>query len=259
MRESEIIPTLDRRVSTCLKKAIASRRLLPGAKLGERELSDIFSVGRRTVRQCLLNVAASGLVTFEHNRGAFVRKPGLLEALEIYDSLTIIEQGIAVQLAGRLNSTIWDQLRQQVERQSEAIDTEQHELANNLGEGFHSLFVSFINNTLIRKMHAQVTERTFLLRSLCTTRFDQCNLLKDHQMLIDYLEQGRLKKALRLIEVHNRSVARGYMTNKTAHSYMPLHLALGPFVETKEEEADGNAFRPLQQRGSNLRSPRAIA
>ena len=70
-----MVPVSNRHVSSRVKKAIAARRLLPDDNLVERELSEIFYFGRGVVRQSPQNLAASGLVTIERNRGAIVRRP----------------------------------------------------------------------------------------------------------------------------------------------------------------------------------------
>ena len=57
---------------------------MPGAKLGERELSEIFDVSRIVIRQALVRLSEEGFVTIERNRGAFVIKPSLQDARDVY-------------------------------------------------------------------------------------------------------------------------------------------------------------------------------
>ena len=61
--------------------AIAERKLLPGARLKEEELCNIFSVSRARVRQALARLEVSGLVTLMPNRGAIVGR--VANAVEI--------------------------------------------------------------------------------------------------------------------------------------------------------------------------------
>ena len=75
-------------IATTICEAILSHRLVPGAKLGERELSEIFQVSRIVIRQALIRLSEDGLVTVERNRGAFVAKPSLAEAVEVFETLT---------------------------------------------------------------------------------------------------------------------------------------------------------------------------
>lgn len=227
-------------IAGILKRAILSQRLIPGAKLGERELSEEFGASRIVIRQALIRLANDGLVTIQRNRGAFVKKYTLQEAIEIYDALTAIEQGVAAQLAGKLDDAGWQELRSHVEMQTAAVERHDTAMADELGAGFHSLLVSLTNNRLVQEIHAQLVQRTHLLRSLHQSRFDYCNLLDEHAKIVDLLQRGRLKQVMELIDHHHHHVVRGYLMDFSGHPELSLHQALLPFLE-KWEEMEGQA------------------
>jgi len=224
-------------IAAVLTKAILDHRLVPGCKLGERELSEIFSVSRIVVRQALLRLSDDGLAQIERNRGAFVAKPGTQEALEIYDALTLVEQGVAAQLSDRLGPAGWAELRQHVERQRQAVEAGNDALADVLGQEFHTLFVRLSRNKVMQDIHAQLVRRTTLLRSLITSDFDYCDLLDDHARLIDLLEKGRLKKAMELIDLHHRRGVRGYIMDRAVFPELSPREALAPYLD--RPPADG--------------------
>lgn len=223
-------------ITAILTKAILDHRLVPGCKLGERELSEIFDVSRIVIRQALIRLADDGLATIERNRGAFVAKPSLQEALELYDALTLVEQGVAAQLSERLGPSGWNELRQHVERQRQAIEAENDALADLLGQEYHTLFVRLSRNKVMQDIHAQLIRRTTLLRSLIPADFDYCNLLDDHSRLIDLLEKGRLKPAMELIASHHNTVVRGYIMDRPAHVELTPRDALAPYLDTTRPE-----------------------
>lgn len=64
--------------------SIAERRLRPGVQLKEEQLASIFHVSRARVRQALTVLARDGLVTIIPNRGAFVCKPSVEEARDVF-------------------------------------------------------------------------------------------------------------------------------------------------------------------------------
>lgn len=226
---------LSEQISETLKTAILEQRLIPGTKLGERELAEIFGVSRIVVRQALIRLGTDGLVTIERNRGAFVSKPSLQEALEIYDTLTLLEQGVAMQLSERLDAAGWDKLKAHVALQSDAIDKGDHQLADELGQGFHTMFIALAGNRLLQDIHAQVVQRTYLLRSLYTSRFDYCNLLNEHAKIINLLERGRVKQAMDLIDAHHRHVVRGYVLDTSQYPTIELKDALQPYLTGDKE------------------------
>lgn len=234
-------------ITAILTKAILDHRLVPGCKLGERELSEIFKVSRIVIRQALIRLADDGLATIERNRGAFVARPSLQEALELYDALTLVEQGVAAQLSERLGPSGWNELRQHVERQRQAVDAGNDALADLLGQEYHTLFVRLSRNKVMQDIHAQLIRRTTLLRSLIPADFDYCNLLDDHSRLIDLLEKRRLKPAMELIASHHNTVVRGYIMDRPAHVELTPREALAPYLDQARPQTAARALEEMPQ------------
>ncbi len=228
------------KIADALRSAILSQRLVPGAKLGERELSELFHTSRIVIRQSLIRLSNDGLVTIQRNRGAFVKKYSIQEAMEIYDALTLVEQGAVAQLAGRLDATAWQRLRQHVLVQQAAVQNGDDAAADDLGSRFHSLIVSLTNNPLVQEIHSQLVQRTHLLRSLHQSRFDYCNLLEEHARIVDLMERGRIKQLMELIDHHHHHVVRGYMMDFSDHPQMTLQEALS-MAPADREDMDLNA------------------
>lgn len=229
------------KVADTLIRAIMDHRLAPGCKLGERELAEIFECSRFVIRQALARLADGGLVQVERNRGAFVARPSMQDAMEIYDALTLVEQGVAAQLIDRLGPPGWAELRQQIERQRSATNAGNHALADVLGQEFHSLFLRLSRNKVMQEIHAQLVRRTTLMRSLVTAEWDYCNLLDDHSRLVDFLEKGRLKQAMDLIDVHYRAVLRGYVMDRHVFTEVSAKEALRPYLSS---DGPGSTPRP---------------
>ncbi|PLU37285.1 GntR family transcriptional regulator [Sinorhizobium medicae] len=219
-------------IADILTRAIIDHRLVPGCKLGERELAEIFKVSRIVIRQALIRLADDGLAQIERNRGAFVARPSMQEAMEIYDALTLVEQGVAAQLSDRLGPA------------GQAIEAGNDALADVLGQEFHTLFVRLSRNKVMQEIHAQLVRRTTLLRSLISADFDYCNLLDDHQRVIDLLERGRLKQVMELIDAHHRSVVRGYIMDRQVFPELTPREALQPYIDGKIDKAP----KPLRKK-----------
>jgi DNA-binding GntR family transcriptional regulator len=244
-------------IADVLTRAIIDRRLVPGCKLGERELAEIFGVSRIVVRQALIRLADDGLAQIERNRGAFVAKPGMQEALEIYDALTLVEQGVAAQLSDRLGPAGWAELRQHVERQRQAVSAGNHALADLLGQEFHTLLVRLSRNKVMQEIHAQLIRRTTLLRSLITADFDYCNLLDDHSRIVGLLEKGRLKQAMELIDTHHRAVVRGYIMDRAVFPELSPREALAPYLGTQPGDGEDNGTGRRTEVKAEIKGPQA--
>lgn len=74
-----------------VRRAIAERRLVPGIKLTEDSLASLFNVSRARVRKVLLILARERIVKQEPDRGAFVRRPSVIEPRNILDARRLVE------------------------------------------------------------------------------------------------------------------------------------------------------------------------
>lgn len=213
-------------IAAAICEAILAHRLVPGAKLGERELGDVFQVSRIVIRQALIRLAEDGLVTLERNRGAFVAKPSLAEAIEVFETLTMVEQGVIAQLGNRRSFGLLTQLRGNVERQKTALARANEQLAGEFGLEFHDLLVALTRNRVVTELHAQLKRRARLLEALYHADFDHCQLCDEHERLVSFIDRRQWVRAQQLLDEHYRLVARGYRIDEEVLPVRPLHLAL---------------------------------
>lgn len=82
--------TVDR-IAKGLEAAILEGEFGDGARLDEGELSARFGVSRTPVREALGRLALSGLVEQRPRRGTFVRQPGPVELLEMFEVMAELE------------------------------------------------------------------------------------------------------------------------------------------------------------------------
>ncbi len=230
-------------IAATICEAILAHRLLPGAKLGERDLADIFTVSRIVIRQALIRLAEDGLVTVERNRGAFVAKPSLAEAIEVFETLTIVEQGAIAQLGNRSRIGHFSELRGNVERQKTALANGNEQLAGEFGVEFHDILVSLTRNRVVIELHAQLKRRVRLLEALYRADFDHCRLCDEHARIVGLIDRRHWTRAQQLMDEHYRLVARGYRIEDGAASGLPLALAFG--VHQAPRADDGTKQEPV--------------
>ena len=80
-----------------LRQAIIDGRLAPGARLTERELTEMMGVSRTVVREALRQLETEGLVAIIPNKGPVVRELTLNEAKDLYHIRAVLE-GLAARL-----------------------------------------------------------------------------------------------------------------------------------------------------------------
>ncbi|WP_181781748.1 GntR family transcriptional regulator, partial [Pseudonocardia pini] len=90
-------PPIREQVATLLRRAIVEQRLVPGQLLVERELCEMTSASRPSVREALRRLEAEGLVESRNGRGTFVTVVSPEVARQVYQVRASLE-GLAARL-----------------------------------------------------------------------------------------------------------------------------------------------------------------
>jgi DNA-binding GntR family transcriptional regulator len=96
-------PVTRGRVTEAIKEAIMRGDFVPGQRLVEADLSELFDASRASVRSALLELTHEGLVEKMQNRGARVRAVSLDEAIEISEVRMLLEALCAAKAAERID------------------------------------------------------------------------------------------------------------------------------------------------------------
>ncbi len=83
-----------------LEQLIITGAFVDGDRLDETRLSERFNVSRTPLREALQMLAASGLVQLVPHRGAYVRHPGVVEMVQMFEVMAELE-GMCGRLAAR--------------------------------------------------------------------------------------------------------------------------------------------------------------
>lgn len=106
---------LRQQVLDTLRQAIIDGRLAPGARLTERELTEMLGVSRTVVREALRSLESEGLVHVIPNKGPVVRELSMAEAEDLYQIRAVLE-GLAARLF------VEHATAEQIEQLSAALD-----------------------------------------------------------------------------------------------------------------------------------------
>ncbi|AVO38432.1 GntR family transcriptional regulator [Pukyongiella litopenaei] len=189
--------------------AIAEQRLPAGTKLGEKELSQLFSCNRANVRRALASLAAQHVVELRPNRGAFVSSPTPKEAQDVFEARRAIERTIARQAAGRASADEIARLRQNIsdEVRAHAAGNQPEELR--LSRAFHLDIARVAGNAVLERILAELTMRTTLILGLYGTG-EASNCAKDdHGSIVDALEAGDAERLVTEMDEHLKHLEAG--------------------------------------------------
>lgn len=174
-------------ITAQLADAVHEHRLKPGAKLREDEVSEVFGVSRTVVRQVLRALAFEGLLTIEKNRGAFVAKPTLKEAHEVFQARALLEPSTARAAAERTTPEDIALLERHIIEEHEALERGQSGLALKLSGDFHLEIARIADQQTIEQFLKQLVSRSSLVIALYWKRRSALCENNAHHALVDAL------------------------------------------------------------------------
>lgn len=207
--------------------AIFEHRLPPGTKLGEDRLAGIFGVSRARIRRVLPRLAHDGVVHLEPNRGAFVAKPTVQEARDVFEARRVIEPAIVQRLLRH------PERRALVARLHQHVTTEKRARAANdvraivrMSGEFHIMLADMAGNALFARAMRELATLTCLIIALYDKPSVPHCLGDEHAEIVDALAAGDGKRVTDLMVEHLTHVEDGLDLTVTEESPVDLEGAL---------------------------------
>ncbi|WP_168797685.1 GntR family transcriptional regulator [Aliishimia ponticola] len=199
---TESTPATAEQIAAQLTEAVHEHRLQPGAKLREDEVCEIFGVSRTIVRQALRSLEFEGLLTIEKNRGAFVSKPTLKEAHEVFQARALLEPSTARAAAERANAADIGLLEQHIEAEHAALDRDEAGLALKLSGDFHLEIARIADQHTIEQFLRQLVSRSSLVIALYWRRRNALCESNAHHALVEAMQNRDGDNAEELMKGH---------------------------------------------------------
>lgn len=186
-----------------LLEAIFEHRLPPGTKLGEDRLAAIFGVSRARIRRVLPRLAHEGVVRLEPNRGAFVARPTVSEARDVFEARRVIEPGIVERFVlQRDRKTPVARLRQCVAAERRARAGGNVRGIVRLSGEFHILLAEMAGNVLLARIMRELATLTCLIIALYDKPSVPSCLGEEHAEIVEALAGGAAPRAVKLMTEH---------------------------------------------------------
>lgn len=191
------------RAAAQIESKVLAGELEPGAKLNEQAMAQQLGVSRGALREALRSLEASGLIEVIPNRGAFVRRMSLQDALHLYD----IRAGLA-RTAGRLVSTrITAQelealfaMHMAMTQACKADDLDDYHRRN---LQFHQQLTNCTGNPRLQRLDSGIAKELglFMRRSVFTSASARRSCF-EHGEMLDALREGDADRAASAYEAH---------------------------------------------------------
>jgi DNA-binding GntR family transcriptional regulator len=198
-------PTAEK-IADHLTEAVHEHKVLPGMKLSEDEVGEIYSVGRTVVRQALRRLAHDGLVTIERNRGAFVAKPTIKEAREVFEARALLEPRITHAAAERSTDADIALLHRHIDDEHAAVHAGNSGMALKLSGQFHIEIARIADQKTIETFIRQLISRSSLVIALYWRRRNALCESDAHHALVDALHAHNGEAAAELMREHLRDL-----------------------------------------------------
>lgn len=186
--------------------AIVEYRLLPGTKLAEERVAELFHVSRTQVRGALQRLAVEQLVTLIPNRGAFVTTPTAEEAHDVLETRRSMEPAVVRRLTARIaegaQPTAIAQLRAHTDREAEAHAKGDRRMVLRLSGDFHVLLAELSGSGIMARMMRAMTPLTCLAILTFDAPMAAACPNDEHSRLIEAIEAGESDAAAALMVEH---------------------------------------------------------
>jgi DNA-binding GntR family transcriptional regulator len=199
------------RIVDAIVQAIVERRLMPGTKLVEAQLGELFSVSRTVVRQALNQLARDRLVTLEPARGAFVARPSVQEARQLFEARQLIESGIVRELCARITPAQIATLRAHLKQEREAVartDASGVSGRTHLLADFHIVLARLHGNEVLAQLLADLLSRSSLIALMYQSSHSAEESQAEHVAIVDALQRRDARAAVKLMSHHLEMVER---------------------------------------------------
>jgi DNA-binding GntR family transcriptional regulator len=169
--------------------AITGHRLLPGARLVEDKLSEVFAVSRTRIRSVLHALARDRVVTLQRNRGAVVAYPTVREAKEIFAARRLIEVALARDIVRAADDKALKRLKAHIKKEQSGERSHDRALELKASHEFHTLLAEIVGNRVIIEFLRQLMARSSLITAIYERPdVSSCSHLA-HAQLIKYIER----------------------------------------------------------------------
>ncbi len=186
--------------------AILTQRLMPGMKLKEEELTDVFDVSRAVARRALLRLSHERIVQIRPNRGAIVSSPSVQESREILAARQLIESEIVRMATVVATPSQLDELCALVGEEQACFERGDYGGGLRISGDFHMQLAQISGNLTLTRFLRELVPRTSLIIAQYERRgFSTCSYV-EHFQLIEMLKKGTAEPAVALMIEHLRHI-----------------------------------------------------
>ena len=190
-------------ISEILEQLIFRGDYKDGQRLDEIKLAAKFNVSRTPIREALQRLVLSGLAEQLPRRGVFIRQPGPIELMEMFETMAELEGACGRFAATRMTDEGLERLVVSNGRCKEAVEHENVVDYYDENEIFHKEIYRGSTNAFLERQTLHLQNRLKPYRRVqLHFRGRMLESLKEHEAIVEALQKGDADWAEKMIKSH---------------------------------------------------------
>lgn len=186
-----------------LEELIFTGMYRDGDRLDETRLAEQFGVSRTPLREAFQRLALSGLVELIPRRGAFVRQPGPVELMEMFEVMAELEATCGRLAAMRISDAALEDLRDANAKCQAAVEAQDSDGYYAENERFHRIIYQQSGNRFLEQETAKLHKRLKpFRRQQLRFRGRMAQSMAEHEAIVDALERTDAEQAGKALRAH---------------------------------------------------------
>lgn len=191
-------------VADSIRGAILGGELKPGETLVERRLSEQLGVSKTPVREALISMAHTGLVTVVPNKGITVRKLTLADVRKVYEVRLLLEPWAAMMTTGARSPELLKQAQDALNEAAGLLSSGNNNALSMANRRFHRSLYSGCGNDLVVAQLDGLQDLTAL--GVVNLLWDRWPTWREefveHAEILAAVNDGNAEEAERLVRAH---------------------------------------------------------
>jgi len=190
-------------IAETLEQLVFSGEYKDGQRLDEIKLAEQFRVSRTPIREALQRLVSSGMAEQIPRRGVFIRQPGPVELMEMFETMAELEAACGRLAASRITDDGLQALVDANEACQRAIKEQDHARYYAENEIFHQTIYRGAANRYLEKQALSLQNRLQPYRKVQLRfrgRMDQS--MAEHVAIVGALRDGDAERAANTLRGH---------------------------------------------------------
>ena len=196
----------DERIHAEVYAAIINHHIRPATPLQEDALAKAFGVSRTIIRKVLQRLSHEKLVELIPNKGAFVAKPSVEEARQVFEARRSVECILIEKLCLTITDAGIAQLTEMISAEAVAIEHNSKQERVRLSGDFHRALSALAGNDVLNDFMNELISRTSLIIALYESPGAVPCSYSEHKEIVDALARRDAKKAVEYMDHHLRHI-----------------------------------------------------